>query len=169
MMRTIDPGKSPTCLLEFTYQVSATHLCMIHTQTSCVNRFATTYHGQRAGALGICPARPIAPMGAAAGFIRTAVRPQQDMISAPRKRPVVGVGRWPLCKAFHNGHEPPVATGCFPLAQAVTARLGRPERSPQRLLFVHSCGAARTFPSSRAQNAEREQSPELRAMATASR
>ena len=35
MMRTIDPGKSPTCLLEFTYQVSATHVYDTHANVVC--------------------------------------------------------------------------------------------------------------------------------------
>ena len=37
MVRSLYTGKSPTELLEFTYQVSTAHMCMIHTKLSTSN------------------------------------------------------------------------------------------------------------------------------------
>jgi hypothetical protein len=60
MMRSVDPDKSPTCLLEFTYQVSAARLCMVHTHRG--SRESIEYEQAVAGEAEVPGARPVRPM-----------------------------------------------------------------------------------------------------------
>jgi hypothetical protein len=95
MMRTIDTGKSPTRLLEFTYQVRTAHVCMLHTKAPSVNRSTTPSCDQRAGAPAGCLARPPTHRSAAARLDRNVVWPQSDMISTAPKRSAADACLWP--------------------------------------------------------------------------
>jgi hypothetical protein len=108
MMRTVDTGKSPTCFFEFTDQVSATHVCMIHTTTLSVNRSTSPGCGQLLAATAASKARPLTHRGAASRFDRNLVWPQCVMISTAPKRPVACVGTTPYFQFATDSAAKPV-------------------------------------------------------------